>query len=57
MFSVMLAALVLLTFSSSTSSSRLTTEHPNHPLVVDVSKKDALFDECAARYEVPALAA
>jgi len=36
---------------------RLRTEHPNYPLVVDVAKKDALFDECVARYEVPALAA
>lgn len=35
----------------------MVSEHPHHPLVVDVAKKDAFFDEYAAKYEVPALAA
>lgn len=36
---------------------RLKSEHALHPLVVDVASKDAFFDECAAKFEVPALAA
>jgi coatomer protein complex subunit epsilon len=36
--------------------SRLTGEHPEHPLVVDVTLKAELFDECALKFEVPSLA-
>ncbi|KAJ6581525.1 coatomer epsilon subunit-domain-containing protein [Mycena capillaripes] len=35
---------------------RLKTEHPTHPLVVDVSQKADLFDEFAAKFTVPSLA-
>ncbi|KAF8347893.1 coatomer complex protein [Amanita rubescens] len=35
---------------------RLTTEQPNHPLVVDVSNKTDLFDRAAAKYDVPPIA-
>ncbi len=35
---------------------RLTTEQPNHPLVVDVSNKTDLFDRAAAKYNVPPIA-
>ncbi|KAJ7504370.1 coatomer complex protein [Mycena galericulata] len=35
---------------------RLTTEHPIHPLVVDVAQKADLFDEFAANFTVPPLA-
>jgi coatomer protein complex subunit epsilon len=37
--------------------SRLASEHPAHPLVIDVSQKADLFDECAGKFKVPALAA
>ncbi|KDQ61435.1 hypothetical protein JAAARDRAFT_30871 [Jaapia argillacea MUCL 33604] len=33
--------------------SRLTSEHPEHPLVLDVAKKADLFDEFAAKFTVP----
>jgi coatomer protein complex subunit epsilon len=36
--------------------SRLTAEHPDHPLVVDVAKKAQAFEEIASRYSVPPLA-
>jgi coatomer protein complex subunit epsilon len=36
--------------------SRLTSEHPNHPLVVDVTNKAEFFDECALKFDVPTLA-
>ncbi|KAL0953740.1 hypothetical protein HGRIS_004929 [Hohenbuehelia grisea] len=36
---------------------RLVSEHPEHPLVVDVASKAQLFDECAAKFEVPPTAA
>ncbi|RDB20839.1 Coatomer subunit epsilon-1 [Hypsizygus marmoreus] len=36
---------------------RFVSEHPDHPLVLDVAAKESLFDECVAKYEVPALAA
>ncbi|KAF8634556.1 hypothetical protein AX17_004146 [Amanita inopinata Kibby_2008] len=32
---------------------RLSSEHPGHPLVVDVSKKSELFDEVVTKYNVP----
>ncbi|KAJ7623212.1 coatomer epsilon subunit-domain-containing protein [Roridomyces roridus] len=35
---------------------RLTTEHPLHPLVVDVAQKGDLFDEFCAKFTVPPLA-
>ncbi|KAJ7115971.1 coatomer complex protein [Mycena epipterygia] len=35
---------------------RLTTEHPTHPLVVDVAHKADLFDEFSAKFTVPPLA-
>ncbi|KAJ6619468.1 coatomer complex protein [Mycena sp. CBHHK59/15] len=35
---------------------RLTTEHPSHPLVLDVAQKAELFDELAAKFTVPPLA-
>ncbi|KAJ7247648.1 coatomer complex protein [Mycena haematopus] len=35
---------------------RLQTEHPMHPLVVDVARKADLFDESAAKFTVPPLA-
>ncbi|KAF8216520.1 coatomer epsilon subunit-domain-containing protein [Mycena galopus ATCC 62051] len=35
---------------------RLQTEHPTHPLVLDVAQKAALFDESAAKFTVPSLA-
>ncbi|KAJ7066640.1 coatomer complex protein [Mycena amicta] len=35
---------------------RLSTEHPSHPLVVDVSQKADLFDEFCAKFTVPPLA-
>ncbi|KAF7308569.1 Heme peroxidase [Mycena chlorophos] len=35
---------------------RLSTEHPAHPLVVDVAQKAGLFDEACAKYPVPPLA-
>ncbi|KAG6919503.1 hypothetical protein DXG01_005093 [Tephrocybe rancida] len=33
------------------------TEQPNHPLVLDVLQKEALFDEFASKFTVPPLAA
>ncbi|KAG6854043.1 hypothetical protein C0991_011248 [Blastosporella zonata] len=36
--------------------SRFVTEYPQHPLVVDVLQKEALFDEFASKFTVPALA-
>ncbi|KAJ7765441.1 coatomer complex protein [Mycena maculata] len=35
---------------------RLTTEHPSHPLVLDVAQKADLFDEFSAKFTVPPLA-
>lgn len=35
--------------------SKLTQEFPNHPLVKDVSEKADLFDEAAAKFDVPSL--
>ncbi|KAJ7442288.1 coatomer complex protein [Mycena latifolia] len=35
---------------------RLTTEYPTHPLVVDVAKQAAIFDEVSAKFAVPPLA-
>ncbi|KAH7927844.1 hypothetical protein BV22DRAFT_1031329 [Leucogyrophana mollusca] len=35
--------------------SRLTTTHPSHPMVSDLSAKASLFDECAAKFTVPPL--
>jgi hypothetical protein len=28
------------------------TEHPDHPMVIDVLKKAETFDACAAKFEV-----
>jgi coatomer protein complex subunit epsilon len=36
---------------------RFSTEHVNHPLVVDISAKSSLFDDVATKYDVPAVAA
>ncbi|KAF8074860.1 coatomer complex protein [Lyophyllum atratum] len=36
---------------------RFVSEHPDHPLVLDVSQKESLFDEYASKFEVPPLAA
>ncbi|KAF8630126.1 hypothetical protein AX15_003083 [Amanita polypyramis BW_CC] len=36
---------------------RLSTERPDHPIVVDVSTRGDLFDQAAAKYNVPAIAA
>ncbi|KAH7890810.1 coatomer epsilon subunit-domain-containing protein [Phlebopus sp. FC_14] len=33
--------------------SRLSTEHPSHPMVMDVNAKAELFDSCAAKFSVP----
>ncbi|KAG1740011.1 coatomer epsilon subunit-domain-containing protein [Suillus lakei] len=33
--------------------SRLSTQHPSHPLVADIGTKELLFDECATKYDVP----
>jgi len=35
--------------------SKLTQEFPNHPSVKDVSEKSNLFDEAAAKFNVPSL--
>lgn len=35
--------------------SKLTREFPNHPLVKDVSEKGDLFDDTAAKVDVPPL--
>ncbi|KAF7309765.1 Heme peroxidase [Mycena indigotica] len=35
---------------------RLSTEHPSHPLVVDVEQKSRLFDELCSNFPVPPLA-
>ncbi|KAJ6591566.1 coatomer complex protein [Mycena vulgaris] len=35
---------------------RLTTEHPTHPLVIDLAQKDSLFDELTSKFTVPPLA-
>ena len=32
---------------------RLVSGHASHPLVVDMSTKESLFDECAAKFTVP----
>lgn len=32
------------------------SEHPTHPLAIDVAKKSDLFDEAAANFVVPSLA-
>jgi hypothetical protein len=37
------------------SSSRLSSDHAEHPLVVDVAKKAELFDDCVTKFEVPSL--
>ncbi|TCD63716.1 hypothetical protein EIP91_005087 [Steccherinum ochraceum] len=36
--------------------SQLVKEYPSHPLVVDVAKKSSVFDELAAKFEVPPVA-
>ncbi|KAJ3767458.1 coatomer epsilon subunit-domain-containing protein [Lentinula raphanica] len=36
---------------------RLSSEYPKHPSVVDIAKKSTLFDEAMAKYTVPPLAA
>ncbi|KAJ3721142.1 coatomer epsilon subunit-domain-containing protein [Lentinula raphanica] len=36
---------------------RLSSEYPKHPSVVDIAKKSTLFDEAMAKYSVPPLAA
>ncbi|KAJ3838760.1 coatomer epsilon subunit-domain-containing protein [Lentinula raphanica] len=36
---------------------RLSSEYPRHPSVVDIAKKSTLFDEAMAKYTVPPLAA
>lgn len=33
--------------------SRLCSEHPSHPMVVDLSAKAELFDSCAAKFQLP----
>ncbi|KAI6113066.1 coatomer epsilon subunit-domain-containing protein [Pisolithus sp. B1] len=33
--------------------SRLCSEHPSHPMVVDLSTKAELFDSCAAKFQLP----
>jgi coatomer subunit epsilon len=30
----------------------MTSEHPDHPMVVDVLKKAEIFDVCAAKFNV-----
>ena len=35
--------------------SRLTVEHPEHPVVVNVAKKAELFEQCMAMFEVPSI--
>ncbi|KAF9466078.1 coatomer epsilon subunit-domain-containing protein [Collybia nuda] len=35
---------------------RLATEHPTHPLVIDMASKAELFDECVGKFAVPPLA-
>ncbi|KAG7096396.1 hypothetical protein E1B28_003839 [Marasmius oreades] len=35
---------------------RLQTEHPTHPLVLDMAQKSALFDEAVSKFVVPPLA-
>ncbi|PFH51763.1 hypothetical protein AMATHDRAFT_58220 [Amanita thiersii Skay4041] len=35
---------------------RLTIEHPDHPLVIDVQRKNDVFDEVMSKYIVPPLA-
>lgn len=37
--------------------SRLSTQYPSHPLVIDVSRKADVFDELCAKFVVPPLAA
>ncbi|KAF7430843.1 hypothetical protein PC9H_006557 [Pleurotus ostreatus] len=32
---------------------QLVSEHPTHPIVIDVAKKSQFFDECAANFTVP----
>lgn len=36
--------------------SQLTSQYPTHPLVTDVVKKAAVFDELASKFEVPPFA-
>jgi len=36
---------------------RFVSQHPDHPLVLDVTRKEFLFDECASKFEVPPAAA
>ncbi|OJA16812.1 hypothetical protein AZE42_04763 [Rhizopogon vesiculosus] len=33
--------------------SRLSSQHPSHPMVTDISAKELLFDECASKFEIP----
>jgi coatomer protein complex subunit epsilon len=35
------------------SFSRLQSEYPEHPLVVSFAKRDAEFDELAAKFTIP----
>ena len=50
--------LVLVRVSSDTPPSRrLQAEHPNHPLVADLAAKASIFDEFAAKFDVPPVAA
>ena len=37
--------------------SQLSSQYPTFPMVVDVQQKSDLFDELAAKFEVPPLAA
>lgn len=38
------------------SCSQLVSQYPTFPMVVDVQQKSELFDELAAKFEVPPLA-
>lgn len=33
--------------------SRLSSQHPSHPMVVDIGAKELLFDECVSKFQVP----
>ena len=35
--------------------SKLSAEFPDHPLVIDYQRKEALFDELSAKFTVPPL--
>lgn len=49
------ASLLILVYDRSTFYSKLTQEFPNHPLVKDVSEKADLFDDAAAKFDIPPL--